>query len=210
MRANYQDLLVKILDEIRAIGKNGLHFTQNPHDRERYQRLLEITTINLSQLSDLNQQKISERFRREIGYVTPKLGVDGAIFDEKQRILLVRRSDDDKWSLPCGWVEVGESPLQAIIREVKEETGLDVKPTHILGVYDAEARAPHRPHNCYHILYLCSHTTGNLRISSESKDIGYFDISDITEWHEKHKEIAKDALNFLRNQTPFSAIKLED
>lgn len=208
MRTNYQDMLVKILDEIRAIGENGLHFTQNPYDRERYQRLLEITTINLSQLSDLNQQKISERFRREIGYVTPKLGVDAAIFNEKQRILLVRRSDDDRWSLPCGWVEVGESPIQAIIREVKEETGLDVKPTHILGVYNAEARAPHRPHNCCHVLYLCTPTAGNLRISSESKDIGYFNLNDVTEWHEKHKKIATDALNFIQNRSSFSAIKL--
>ena len=209
MIRNFQDMLINVLDEIRAIGKNGLHFTQNPHDRERYQRLLEIATINLSQLSELNQQKITERFSRDIGYITPKLGVDAAIFDDKGRILLLRRSDDDQWSLPCGWVEVGESPVEAIIREVKEETGLDVKPTHILGVYDAEARAPHRPHNCCHILYLCTSNAGDPRISSESKDIGYFYINDITEWHEEHKKVAKDAVDFLQNQTPFSAIKLE-
>jgi len=206
---NYQDMLINILDEIRAIGKNGLYFAQNPHDQERYQRLLEIVTINLSQLSELDQQKVSERFRQEIGYITPKLGVDAALFDDQQRILLIRRTDDDKWSLPCGWVEVGESPVQAIIREVKEETGLDVKPTHILGVYNTKAHLPHRPHNCCHILYLCSHTAGDLRISSESKDIGYFNLNDITEWHEGHKEIAQDALNFFRNKTPFSAIRLE-
>ncbi len=210
MMNNYQDMLINVLDEIRAIGKNGLHFTQNPHDQERYQRLLKIATINLSELSNLNQQKVSERFRQEIGYITPKLGVDAALFDDQQRILLIRRTDDDKWSLPCGWVEVGESPIDAIMREVKEETGLDVKLTHILGIYNAEARAPHRPHNCCHILYLCTRTDGDLSISSESKDIGYFNLNDITEWHEKHKEIAQDALNFLRNQTPFSAIKLED
>jgi ADP-ribose pyrophosphatase YjhB (NUDIX family) len=209
MMKNYQDMLIKVLDEIRAIGKNGLHFTQNPHDQQRYQRLLEIATINLSQLTELNQQKIAESFSQEIGYITPKLGVDAAIFDDKGRILLLRRSDDDKWSLPCGWVEVGESPLTAIIREVKEETGLDVKPTHILGIYNAEACAPHRPHNCCHILYLCTRLDGDLSISSESKDIGYYNINDVTPWHEEHNKVAKDALNFLQNQTPFSAIKLE-
>ena len=208
MMNNYQDTLINILDEIRAIGKNGLHFAQNPHDQERYQRLLEIATINLSQLSDLDQQKVSERFRQEIGYSTPKLGVDAALFDDQQRILLIRRTDDDKWSLPCGWVEVGESPIQAIIREVKEETGLDVKPTHILGIYNTEACAPHRPHNCCHILYLCTRTAGDLRISSESKDTGYFNINDVTQWHEGHKKVAKDAVNFFENRMPFTAIKL--
>lgn len=210
MRPNCQDILLQILDEIRAIGKNGLHFAQNPNDRERYQRLLEISTINLSELSDLNPQKISERFRREIGYVTLKLGADAAIFDQSQRILLHKRSDDRKWSLPCGWVEVGESPLQAVVREVKEETGLDVRPTHILGIYDSKACAPHRPHNCSHILYLCTPVGGKLAISAESQDIGYFEVGSVAEWHEGHGELAKDALDFIQNRAQFSAIKIGD
>jgi len=208
MRPNCQDMLVRILDEIRAIGENGLHFAQNTHDRERYQRLLEIATLNLSGISEVGQQELSERFSREIGYITLKLGADAAIFDKSQRILLHKRSDDGKWSLPCGWVEAGESPVQAVVREVKEETGLDVRPTYILGVYDSKARAPHRPHNCSHILYLCTPIGGKLAISAESQDIGYFEIDAVAEWHEGHGELAKDALTFLQNRKRFSAIKL--
>lgn len=208
MIENFQNMLIKILDEIRAIGKTGLCYAKDPHDRERYERLLKITTTNLSQLSGINQQELSERFCREIGYITPKVGVDAAIFDERQRILLHKRSDDGKWSLPCGWVEVGESLIEAVVREVKEETGLDVRPTHILGIYDSKAYAPHKPHNWCHILYLCTATGGNLAISPESIDIGYFDANTVTEWHNSHKEISTDALNFIKNPIPFSAIKI--
>lgn len=205
---NYQNMLINILDEIRAIGKTGLYYTENPHDRGRYERLLKISMVNLSELSGVDEQELSERFSREIGYITPKVGVDAAIFDEKQRLLLHKRSDDGKWSLPCGWVEVGESLVEAVVREVKEETGLDIGPTHILGVYDFKAFAPHRPHNSCHILYLCARHGGNLAISQESTEIGYFDVNAVTEWHNGHKERARDALNFIKNRIPFLAIKI--
>ena len=208
MTNSYQNMLINVLDQIRAIGTTGLHYAKNPHDRERYQRLLKIAAVSLSELSGVDERELSERFSREIGCITPKVGVDAAIFDQKQRLLLHKRSDDGKWSLPCGWVEVGESVVEAIVREVKEETGLDVEPTHILGVYDSKAFAPHEPHNSCHILYLCECHGGNLAISHESTDIGYFDMNAVTEWHDGHEEKARDALDFVKNQMPLTAIKI--
>ncbi len=71
---------------------------------------------------------------------TQSFGVVGAILEKEGKILLVREShrkgpDQGKWSHPAGWIEVGEDPLEAVVREVKEESGFDFQPTHILGIY---------------------------------------------------------------------------
>ena len=62
----------------------------------------------------------------------------GALVEKEGKILLVKEAKEiarDKWSHPAGWVEVGENPIEAVKREVKEETGFDFIPTHILGIY---------------------------------------------------------------------------
>ena len=206
---NYQNKLINLLDEVRAIAGTGLNFTENPFDKEHYKRLLEIVNVELSQLANIGEVELNERFSREIGYLTPKIGVNAAIFDEQERILLEKRSDDSTWGLPSGWVEVGETLLEAIVREVGEETGLVVRPLYLIRVYETKAYAPERPHNAVGILYLCESVRGDLRLSHESLEIGYYDIETVSNWHVIHKKLACDALNFLKNPAPFSAIKVD-
>lgn len=65
-------------------------------------------------------------------------GVAAVIRDASGAVLMHRRSDDGRWSLPAGAVEPGESPAQAVVREVREETGLEVVPERVLGVFGGE------------------------------------------------------------------------
>ena len=69
---------------------------------------------------------------------TQTFGVVGAILEKDGKFLLVKEtkpSAKDKWNHPAGWLEVGENPIEAVKREVKEETGFDFEPTNILGIY---------------------------------------------------------------------------
>jgi len=59
----------------------------------------------------------------------------GCIFNDKGQVLLQRREDFGEWGFPGGAVELGETPEQAAIREVKEETGLDVEVRRLIGIY---------------------------------------------------------------------------
>lgn len=59
----------------------------------------------------------------------------GCIFNEKGDVLLQKRADRGKWGFPGGAVELGETPQMAAIREIKEETGLDVEVKNLIGVY---------------------------------------------------------------------------
>jgi ADP-ribose pyrophosphatase YjhB (NUDIX family) len=185
--------ILLILEEMRAIAQMGLNYTKDPYDRERYERLLKLATIGYSKIYKVPEKRIIEQFRKEIGYVTPKIGVDAAIFAKNGHILLVKRTDDEHWCLPCGWAEVNETPQEAIRREVREETGLRIR---VKALIDVVARMPGKygqPHTSYHIIYYCIPVGGRLSTSSETLEAGYFDYHRITKWHRDHKARAKRA-----------------
>jgi len=71
---------------------------------------------------------------------TQTFGVAGAIIEKDGKFLLVKESqkkhfDAGKWNHPAGWIEVGENPIEAVKKEVEEETGYTFTPTHVLGIY---------------------------------------------------------------------------
>lgn len=92
--------ILGLLDELRTMACNGLTYATNPYDRERYERLLHLTSQSYAEILDLPSEKIREQLRAELGYITPKVGADAAIFDDEGRILLHLRADDRCWCLP--------------------------------------------------------------------------------------------------------------
>lgn len=79
--------------------------------------------------------------REHVGHTRLMLpGVAAIIRDEEGRVLLIRRGDGRGWSLPGGIMEPGEGVVDCLLREVWEETGLEVEPLHLVGVYSDPAR----------------------------------------------------------------------
>jgi ADP-ribose pyrophosphatase YjhB (NUDIX family) len=186
--------ILPLLDELQTIARNGLNFTTNPYDRERFERLLTLVTKYYGQVLDLPPADVRQRFIAELGYITPKVGADAAIFDPEGRILLVRRSDDGLWCLPCGWVEPNESPEEAAVRESREETGLEVQPRHLVGVFTRKPNTGHGPHTAVAIVYLCDVAGGTPQKSHEVLEARYWRIDEVPGWHELHQRYAEAAL----------------
>lgn len=107
--------------------------------------------------------------------------VSGVVLDD-ERILLIQRSDNGKWALPGGGIEIGESVRDALVREVREETGIEVEVTGIVGVYsdpahviaydDGEVRQQ------FSICLAARPTGGTLRNSSESTSVRWVPLSE--------------------------------
>lgn len=87
---------------------SGSNFSKNKYDLERYQKLLDVVTRAYTDLTNgaVSNQQLTTLFTKEIGCITPKVGASVAVFDKSNRLLLVKRTDDNTWCLPCGWVEV--------------------------------------------------------------------------------------------------------
>jgi ADP-ribose pyrophosphatase YjhB (NUDIX family) len=187
-----------LIDEVQAIARTGLHYTENPFDRERYTRLLEAAQREYSERTSLTPAAVRERFDAEIGYVTAKVGTDAAVFDDQDRILLVHRTDDGKWGLVAGWVDANESPAETIVRELAEEAGVEARVDGLVGVFYRAAHDGEHPHGTVSIVYLCSITGGTLRPQPhEVTEIAWRAIDDVPtgEWHHHHESLARAALD---------------
>ncbi|HIC89045.1 MAG TPA: NUDIX domain-containing protein [Anaerolineae bacterium] len=103
----------------------------------------------------------------------PTLGVIAAIFHEEERILLTRRRDVPVWCLPGGHVDDGETPMQAVEREVAEETGLVVSIECLVGVY---CKPNWRHGGLVELLFLCQRQGGELQLTAETTGIDYFPV----------------------------------
>lgn len=187
-----------LLEEIRAIAQLGLNYTSDHYDRERYEKLLHLASTQYAQLTDMGSEEIFTRFRKELGHITPKIGVSAAIFNQEGHLLLVKRTDDYTWGLPCGWTEVNESPQESLIREVREETGLEVTVGEIIRLGCRKPGHPgyNSPHTSYHLQFHCCVVGGGIRGSYETTDVGYYDSTTITNWHPDHEIEAKMARDF--------------
>ena len=107
-------------------------------------------------------------------------GVTGVVFGP-EGLLLHLRSDNRRWGLPGGSVEFGESVAEAVVREVREETGYDVEPVRLVGVYsrpDLEQIVTYADGNVIHYVsssFECRVVGGEARTCAESLEVGWFD-----------------------------------
>lgn len=160
---------------LQAIAQNGLTYSGNPFDIERYQQLRQVAADILSAHSQLDSDTILDLFNREEGYATPKVDVRAAVFQE-DKILLVKEREDGCWTLPGGWVDVGEAPSQAIVREVYEESGYRTQAVKLLAVYDRNCHG-HPPirHHVYKLFFLCQLLGGTPTKSFETEEVSFFE-----------------------------------
>lgn len=188
---------LSLLEHIRSIAQLGLRYANNPYDIERYEKLMGLASKEYSEISDVKESIIIEKFKNELGHVTPKVGVNGVIFSSDEKMLLERRADDGAWGIIGGWCEAGESPQESLKREFLEETGLNVKVNELIDIFTRKPGDFGQPHTSYHPLFVCEIMEGSLQTSFESLEIGFYKITEVEKWHGDHFEMAKRAYGFM-------------
>jgi len=96
------------------------------------------------------------------------IGAFAVIFDDRGGVLLCHRRDLDLWNLPGGAVESGELPTEAVVRETKEETGLDVVVERLVGVYGKADKDE------LVFAFVCRVTGGRLTVTDEADEYRFF------------------------------------
>jgi ADP-ribose pyrophosphatase YjhB (NUDIX family) len=162
--------------EVQALAQTGLAFTRDQYDRERYQRLHTLASQITAEHTGMASDNIEVLLTRQTDYATPKLGVRGAVFRD-DRILLVReRQDEHRWTVPGGWADVNESPADAVGREVREESGVEVRAYKLAAMWD-RARHPHgvvQPFHVWRLFFLCEIVGGEPKPGPETSEVAFF------------------------------------
>lgn len=170
-----------IAKKINSIAQTGLTFTKDKFDIERYSELLELSIQILNNITEIDSKKLEFVFNRNIGYQTPKIGVRAVVFKE-DKLLMVKEKMDNKWCLPGGYADVGMTPSEIVINEVKEESGFDVKPIRILGLIDYNKHQDKPfPFDLYNLFMECEIIGGQPTSGIETCDVEFFDIDNLPE-----------------------------
>jgi ADP-ribose pyrophosphatase YjhB (NUDIX family) len=160
---------------LAALAQNGLTYSDNEYEIDRYRQIRHIAAEMMAAGFDGEPRTFLDLFAREQGYATPKVDVRGAVFRADQ-ILLVREKLDGGWTLPGGWADPCQSPAEAVVREVFEESGFEVRAVKLAAVYD-RSKHPHLPPvpwHLYKLFFLCEITGGAARESHETTGVQFF------------------------------------
>jgi ADP-ribose pyrophosphatase YjhB (NUDIX family) len=167
--------------ELQAIAQNGLAFSRDTYDRERYLKLQELAARMLAAELDISPARAQRYWEAEEGYATPKVDVRGGVFDG-ERVLLVRERSDGRWTLPGGWVDVNDSPSEAVAREIREESGYEARAVKLAALVDKN-RHPHPPgvHHIYKLFFVCELIGGAPQASHETDAVAFFPVRELPE-----------------------------
>ncbi|MEL6165714.1 MAG: NUDIX hydrolase [Cyanobacteria bacterium J06628_3] len=167
--------------KIQATAQNGLTYTKNVFDIERYQYLQQLAAEIIASHTNIEQDYLQDLFAQETGYATPKVDVRGAVFQDN-KILLVKERSDGCWTLPGGWADVGESPSESVVKEILEESGYHTRVTKLIAVYDRDKQGhPPHPNYIYKLFFQCELIGGSASTSIETEDVGFFAEDNIPE-----------------------------
>lgn len=175
----YHELLAAI-QRLKAVADIGLLYSNNEFDTERYTELKELSFTMLHHATGQSIDDLKKSFLPATDYPTAKVDIRGMILSEDKKILLVRESADGRWSLPGGWADVGHTPAEVIVKECKEETGLDVAVQALLAVFDKKMHPhPPQPFYVYKMVFYCTANTTTLDRGFDLLDAAYFDIANL-------------------------------
>jgi ADP-ribose pyrophosphatase YjhB (NUDIX family) len=171
-------------EALAAIAMTGLGFTESQYERERFEEVLKVAG-DIKVAADGSDAEIEDAEghvaewmgkigKGVAGYVTPKVAVGAAVSNDDGEILLIQRADSGVWLYPTGWCDVGYSAAEVVVKEVEEETGIEVEPVRLIAVLDGMRLGMTR-YPLYSLLFHCRAIGGSLNPHPlEVSDLGWF------------------------------------
>jgi ADP-ribose pyrophosphatase YjhB (NUDIX family) len=179
-RATAQDLH-RWTEALSGIARTGLGFTQSLYEKERFEEILAVAAdiAHAAGGGEFDHDRQVEEWLGMVGegvpgYVTPKVAVAAIVGNDDEQILLVQRADSLVWLYPTGWADIGYSASEVAVKEVHEETGIDIEVMRMIGVLDG-LRLGFTRIPMYLLLFHCRAIGGELQAHPlECADVGWF------------------------------------
>jgi ADP-ribose pyrophosphatase YjhB (NUDIX family) len=193
-----------LIEHLRSIADIGLLYAKDEFDRDRYTELRQISHDMLKMTTEHTDDELHATYPPATDYPTAKVDVRGLLINAEGKILLVKETADGCWSLPGGWADVGYSPKETIVKEFKEETGLDITAERLLALFDKKMHPhPPQPFYVYKLVFWCTADSEQLLKGFDMLDVAYFDIDQLPPLSENriltsqiemayHKVLSKD------------------
>jgi ADP-ribose pyrophosphatase YjhB (NUDIX family) len=177
--------LLRWSEALAGIARTGLAFTENLYERERFEEILHVAAdIRVAAGHDLEPAALVQEWMSKVGvgvagYVTPKVAVGAVVGNDAGELLLVQRADNGVWLYPTGWADIGYSASEVAVKEVAEETGIEVEPVRLIAVLDG-LRLGFTSVPLYSLVFHCRMVGGELRRHPlECLDVGWFAEDDL-------------------------------
>ncbi len=164
--------------ELQFIGQAGITYSRDSFDKERFERIRELSGEIMERYTDLGKEKVTDLFCSETGFQTPKMDTRAAIIED-DRILLVHERDGC-YSLPGGWVDVNQSVGDNIVKETMEEAGLQVVPVKLVMLQDRNRHnLPVYAYGICKVFMLCQVVEGEFVKNIETSSSGWFALEEL-------------------------------
>lgn len=186
-----------LLQRLKAIAEIGLTHSDSGYDLERYQESRKIVLELMSGMTGQPLEALENFFLTPEDYPTPKVDVRAFILNDQGQLLLAQESVDSKWTIPGGWADIGETPVESVLKEVEEETGLKASMKRLLAIFDKRCHPhPPRPHYVYKLVFHCEVQGGELKAGFDMKGAKFFHWNELPELSEDR--IVKSQLEHLK------------
>jgi len=176
--------LLRWAESLAATAKTGLGFSESLYERERFEEILRVAADirvaaaespdHAEDAAGLVEEWLGQVGEGVPGYVTPKVAVGAAVGNDRGELLLIQRADSGVWLYPTGWCDVGYSAAEVVVKEVREETGIEVEPVRLIAVLDG-LRLGFTRIPLYSLVFHCKAVGGELEAHPlECRDVGWF------------------------------------
>lgn len=172
--------LLRWAETLAGIARTGLGFTKSLYEKERFEEVLRVAAdIRVAAKEEAGADALFDEWISTVGegvggYITPRCAVAAVVGNEQGEILLTQRADSGIWLYPVGWADVGYSPSEVAVKEVLEETGIEVEPVSLIAVLDGlRLGFAHLP--LYSLVFHCRMLGGELAGHPlETRQVGFF------------------------------------
>jgi ADP-ribose pyrophosphatase YjhB (NUDIX family) len=172
--------LLRWAETLAGIARTGLGFTQSLYEKERFEEVLRVAAdIRVAAMEESGAEALFDEWISTVGegvggYITPRVAVAAVVGNEQGELLLTQRADSGIWLYPVGWADVGYSPSEVAMKEVLEETGIEVEPVSLIAVLDGlRLGFAHLP--LYSLVFHCRMVGGELAGHPlETRQVGFF------------------------------------